>query len=202
MPRRARIEVAGATYHVTARGNDGMPIFRDELDRTHLLGLVAGTVRDRHWVCLAYCLMDNHYHLLVRTPEPNLSSGMRFVQTRYAKRFNSRHGRRGHVFGDRFHDRRVDGDAHILTAVAYVVLNPVRAGLVDRPEDWRWSSHALTVEGDDSGFVDTTAVLELLAPDLYRARERYRELVDGVALDRTSSHPPTVTPTSRRAESR
>jgi REP element-mobilizing transposase RayT len=187
MPRRARIEVAGATYHVTARGNDGMPIFRDENDRAHLLGLLAGTVRDRRWVCLAYCLMENHYHLVVRTPEPNLSSGMRFVQTRYAKRFNSRHGRRGHVFGDRFHDRRVDDEAHLLTAAAYVVLNPVRAGLVDRPGDWPWSSYGVTVEGDDSGIVDTNAVLELLSADLDRARDRYREMVETAALGRTNA---------------
>ena len=89
MSRRARNHVPGSTYHVTARGNDSSPIFRDEYDRTHLLGLLAQGAREHAWTCLAYCLMDNHYHLVVRTADSGLSTGMRWVHTRYVRRFNS-----------------------------------------------------------------------------------------------------------------
>jgi REP element-mobilizing transposase RayT len=185
--RRPRLEEPGATYHVTARGNDDDAIFRDDHDRTHLLGLISGVTREHGWTCFAYCLMSNHYHLLVRTPQPNLSRGMQLVQTRYAHRFNARHRRRGHLFGDRFHDRRVEADAHLLAAAAYVVSNPVRAGIVVRPQDWPWSSYHVTAGGEDrSKLVDTDAVLELLSPDPTRARELYRELVATAGQSATS----------------
>jgi REP element-mobilizing transposase RayT len=178
MVRHPRSEVPGATYHVTARGNGGRAIFEDDHDRIHLLGMVAHVVRVNDWTCFAYCLMDNHYHLLVRTSGLTLSSGMRVVQTRHAQRFNSRHGRRGHVFGDRFHARRVEGESHLLAAAVYVILNPVRAGLVARPGEWQWSSYRATLEPVHSGFLDAGALLELLSPNIDRARALYRQVVD------------------------
>jgi putative transposase len=172
------MEVPGATYHVTARGNAGMRIFGDDFDRVHLLGLMGKASDTFGWSCLAYCLMDNHYHLLVRILGPNLSSGMRLIQTGYAKRFNARHGRQGHVFGDRFHNRRVDGDEHLLSAVVYTVLNPVRARVVDAPQEWRWSSYRATAGLEEPpGMLDLECLLGLLSPQRERAQAMYREMV-------------------------
>jgi len=172
------MEVPGTTYHVTARGNGGMPIFGDDFDRIRLLDLIARATHRHHWRCLAYCLMDNHYHLVVQTPEPNLSSGMRVIQTRYAKHFNCRHDRRGHLFGDRFHDRRVDGEGHLLSAAVYTVLNPVRAGIVEQPQEWQWTSYRATAGLEEpSGFLDLELLLGLLSPARDRAQAMYREMV-------------------------
>jgi REP element-mobilizing transposase RayT len=175
------MEVPGATYHLTARGNNGAAIFADDYDRMHLLGLLSHAAREQRWTCLAYCLMSNHYHLLVRTADSNLSSGIGWVHTRYVRRFNGRLGRRGHLFGERYHDRRVESDEHLVAAAAYVVLNPVRAGVVARPEEWRWSSYRATVDADEPALlVDVGALLGLLSTDFDRARTLYREVVEDV----------------------
>jgi REP element-mobilizing transposase RayT len=181
VPRGPRQLYPGATYHVTARGNGGQDIFADDFDRLHLVGLLSRASGTYRWRCLAYCLMTNHYHLVVVTPDPNLSSGMRLIQTRYAHRFNRRHDRHGHVFGDRFHDRRIEVGEHLLSALAYTVLNPVRAGLVDRPGDWPWSSYRATAGLEDApGFLDVSSVHGLLSHDPDRARILYREFVEAV----------------------
>ena len=185
--RRTRNHVPGATFHVTARGNDGGAIFRDEYDRIHLLGLLSQVARQQGWKCLAYCLMDNHYHYVVRTEDSGLSAGMRSVHTRYVRRFNSRHGRRGHLFGDRYHDRRVESDEHLVAATAYVVLNPVRAGLVARPEDWQWSSYRATIDPlEVPVFADPNALLELVSSDLPRARTLFRAMVEEMLVNAES----------------
>lgn len=177
--RQPRVAVPGATYHLTARGNDGNAIFTDDFDRVHLLDLLSRATIRYGWVCLAYCLMGNHYHLLVQLTKPELSSGMRFIQTRYARRFNARNDATGHVFGDRFHDRRVEGDTHLLAAAVYTVLNPVRAGIVNRPDKWPWSSYRATAGLTVApGFLDPVLLLDLLSPDLLRARALYRDLVE------------------------
>ena len=179
MPRPARIEVPGTTYHVTARGNAGAAIFVDDFDRLHLLQAIARAVRELRWTCFAYCLLGNHYHLLARIAEPNLSRGMQRIHSGYVRRFNARHARRGHVFGRRFHGRGVEGDEHLLSAAAYTVLNPVRAGIVARPEEWRWSSYRATIGLDRSpDFLDADALLSLLSPSRERARELFREMVE------------------------
>jgi putative transposase len=178
MSRRPRNELAGATYHLTARGNGGSPIFLDDFDRIYLLDLVARAVDELRWRCFAYCLMENHYHLLVRTTEPNLSQGMRMIQTRHARRFNTRHGRHGHLFGDRFHDTRIDGERHLLAAAAYIARNPVRAGIVDKACAWPWSSFRATAGHDPPGFLDVESLLEILSPDPNRARCLFTELVE------------------------
>jgi REP element-mobilizing transposase RayT len=157
-------------------------VFEDELDRVHLLGLFSRAAVELDWRFYAYCLMGNHYHLLVNTPEPNLSSGMRLIQTRHAHRFNSRHGRKGHVFGDRFHDRLVDEDDHLLAAAVYTVMNPVRAGIVVHPREWQWSSYRATAGLDDQpGFLDVAPLLAMLSPDRERARMLYREMIEVAA---------------------
>jgi putative transposase len=141
MGRVPRTHLPDGFFHVTARGVGRAAIFRDDLDyadfRNHLLR-VAGRYR---WTIHAYCLMPNHYHLLIETQEANLSAGMHAVNARYARMFNAAHERVGHVFQQRFHAQAIVGDEHLLEAMRYIALNPVRAGFAKTPGAWRWSSH-------------------------------------------------------------
>ena len=166
-------------YHLTARGNGGSAIFVDDFDRLYLLDLLVRVVRGLHWSCFAYCLMGNHYHLLVQTAEPNLSNGMHLLQTSYVRRFNRRHDRQGHLFGRRFHDQPISRDEHLVAAAVYTVLNPVRAGIVERPEEWRWSSYGATAGlEEEPAFLDVEPLLSMLSPSTSRARELFREMVE------------------------
>ena len=144
MARPLRIEFPGALYHVTARGNGGGDIFLDNQDRLALFDILGEAVKRFGWVCHAYCLMGNHYHLLIETPEANLSAGMRHVNGVYTQRFNRTHGRFGHVFQGRFKAILVERDGYLLELCRYVVLNPVRAGLAASAREWRWSSYRAT----------------------------------------------------------
>lgn len=141
MSRPLRIEFPGALYHITSRGNRKEDIFLSDEDRLLFLNTLSHTVKRYQWICHAYCLMTNHYHLLIETPEPNLSKGMRHLNGVYTQRFNRRHGRVGHVFQGRYKAILVQKDTHLLELIRYVVLNPVRAGIAQQPEDWRFSSH-------------------------------------------------------------
>jgi len=145
MARPLRIEFPGALYHVTSRGNARQPIFLDDRDRFFFLDRLGEVVRSRSWHCHSYCLMPNHYHLLVETPEPNLSSGKRCLNGRYSQRFNRRHERVGHVLQGRFHAVVVERETHLLELARYIVLNPVRANLVPSAEEYRWSSLGATL---------------------------------------------------------
>jgi len=147
MARPLRIEFPGAVYHVTSRGNARQAIFEDDADRRIFLDVLS-IVTDRfHWLCHSYCLMENHYHLLIETPMGNLSRGMRQLNGVYTQRFNQRYKRVGHLFQGRYKAIIVEKDSHLLSLCRYVVLNPVRAGLVGKPEQWRWSSYVATVGG-------------------------------------------------------
>jgi putative transposase len=145
MSRPLRIETPGGVFHVTSRGNARKAIFLDAIDRCEFLGVLS-SVLDRYlWRCLAWCLMDNHYHLVVQTLEPTLSIGMRQINGVYARRFNSRHERVGHLFQGRFKASLVESDEHLAEVIEYTLLNPVRAGLVENPSEWEWSSWRSTV---------------------------------------------------------
>jgi putative transposase len=127
-------------YHVTARGVDGTAIFRDDADRRGFLGLL-GEVVDRHdWLVHAFCLMTNHYHLVVEALRVQLSFGLHRLNGLHAQRFNRRYRRTGHLFGDRFWSGSIDSDEELEAACTYVLANPVRAGLCTRPADWSWSA--------------------------------------------------------------
>ena len=135
MARPLRIEYAGALYHLTSRGNARRPIFKDDKDRESFLNTLK-RVNDRyHWLCHAYCLMNNHYHLVVETPEGNLSQGMRQLNGVYTQSYNRRHGRVGHLFQGRYKAIVVQRESYLLEVCRYVVLNPVRAKAVVRPEE-------------------------------------------------------------------
>lgn len=144
MSRPLRLELPGAFYHVTSRGNGGDDIYRDDEDRESWLSTLAEVCRRFSWVCHAYCQMTNHYHVLVETPQANLSIGMRQLNGVYTQNFNRRHGRMGHVFQGRFKAILVDKENYLLELARYVVLNPLRAKLVRRLENWPWSSYLAT----------------------------------------------------------
>jgi putative transposase len=144
MARPLRIEFDGALYHVTSRGNDRKAIFKDGSDRELFLNTLAQVAERFHWICHAYCLMNNHYHLVIETPDGNLSKGMRQLNGVYTQAFNKRHRRVGHVFQGRFKGILVQKDSHFLEVCRYVVLNPVGAKMVGHPRQWRWSSYRAT----------------------------------------------------------
>jgi len=145
MARPHRIEFAEAVYHVTARGDRREAIFLDDQDRQLFVDLLAQALERFDACALAYCLMDNHYHLVLCTRQANLSALMRHVNGVFTQRVNRRHGKVGHVFQGRYKAILVDRDAYLLEVCRYVDLNPVRAGMVASPHDWPWSSYrALT----------------------------------------------------------
>ena len=140
MSRPLRLEFAQALYHVTSRGDRREPIYVDDLDRTEWLEVLSQVCARFNWRCHAWCLMGNHFHVLIETPEPNLSAGMRQLNGVYTQRFNHRHGKVGHVFQGRFKAILVERESYLLEVSRYVVLNPVRAGIVRDVADWPWSS--------------------------------------------------------------
>ena len=178
MARPPRRELAGGIHHVTARGNNGDRIFRDATDHRIFQRLLARTAAKFAWKCLTYCLMGNHYHLLVRTEQPTLGPGIGFLNGTYAQRFNLRHSRTGHVWGARYHAVLVETDVHLLEAIRYIALNPVRAGLCPRPENWSWGGHRALAGLEPAGIVAAETTLAYLAANGGRARERYRQLVE------------------------
>lgn len=144
MARPLRLEYAGALYHLTARGNGRADIFADDDDRRLFLELLGKEITQQGWLCYAYCLMDNHYHLLIETPEPNLVAGMRRLNGVYTQAFNRRHQRVGHVFQGRYKSIVVDKDSYGLELCRYIALNPVRARMVKCAQNWAWSSYRAT----------------------------------------------------------
>jgi putative transposase len=177
MPRRPRRELAGAIHHVTARGNNGETIFRDAVDRHLFLRTLGKVLADFQWRCLTYCLMSNHYHLLVLTDAPTLSAGMERLQGSYAQRFNARHRRRGHLWGERYHAVLVENNPHLLEAIRYIALNPVTAGLCAYAEAWQWSGHRALAGLQPPGLVSVEITLSYLAADGGDGRQRYDALI-------------------------
>ena len=139
MARIARSALPDGAYHVTSRGVDGDAIVRDDFDRLLFAKLLRGTITEFGWGCRAWCLLTNHFHLVLEARRSDVSAGMKRLNGLHAQRFNSRHGRRGHLFQDRFASWVIDDDDYLEVACEYVLANPVRAGLTDRPEDWRWA---------------------------------------------------------------
>ncbi len=141
MARPLRIEFSGALYHVTSRGDGREDIFLAPADRRMFLDVLAGVQERYNWTVHAYCLMTNHYHLVVETPDGNLAKGMRELNGVYTQRFNRFHVRVGHVFQGRYKAILVQKEAYLLELARYVVLNPVRAGMVRTANDYPWSSY-------------------------------------------------------------
>jgi putative transposase len=182
MARPLRIEHPGAVYHVTSRGNAREDIFLADADRWKFLEVLADTVEKYNWLCHAFCLLDNHYHLIVETLDPNLSLGMRQLNGVYTQSFNRTHQRVGHVFQGRYKAILVEKGSHLLELCRYVVLNPVRAGMVARPDEWKWSSYKSTAySGTVPEYLTIDWVLGQFAEKTVTARQRYRKFVaDGL----------------------
>ena len=178
MARPLRLEFRGALYHVTSRGDGQESIYQDDPDRECCLEVLAGTVERFHWRVHAYCLMGNHYHLLVETPDANLAHGMRHFNGVYTQAFNRRHRRVGHVFQGSYKAILVQKDSYLLELARYIVLNPVRAGMARSAKDWPWSSYrataGLTLVPD---WLDTDWILSAFGQRASHARERYRAFV-------------------------
>jgi putative transposase len=173
----------GSIFHVTARGNRRQLIFLDSGDRLLFLELLARTVTRFGWLCHAYCLMGNHFHLVIETPVFNLSEGMQRLNGRFAQLFNVRRELDGHLFQGRFHSERIETDAHLLSSVRYDDLNPVRAGLVGDPAAWPWSSHrAASGLEPPPPFLAVTRVWRYFHADDRRASAAYRGFVEDLAV--------------------
>lgn len=176
--RRLRVEYEGAVHHVTARGNARALIFLTDADRHRFLALLDAVTSAVRWRCHAYCMMGNHYHLLIETPSPNLAEGMRTLNSAYARSVNRVHARTGHVFGDRYDSVLVKRESHLLEAARYVVLNPVRAGICLHPGQWPWSSFAATAGlARVPRFLSVEWLLDHFAADRHLACARYADFV-------------------------
>ncbi len=184
MARPLRLEFPHALYHLTSRGDRREDIYLSDTDRLAWLAVLSQVCQRFGWIVHAYCLMSNHYHLLVETPLANLSQGMRQLNGVYTQLFNRRNSKVGHVFQGRFKAIVVDKEGYLLELARYIVLNPVRAGMVADAKDWPWSSYGAMVGSIDApDWLATDALLAQFAPTSARARALYVDHVRaGVGL--------------------
>ena len=178
MARPLRLEFPHALYHVTARGNAQQDVYLDDDDRELFLCVLAEVIDRFRWICHAYCLMGNHYHLLIETPDANLSLGMRQLNGVYTQRFNRHHSRAGHLFQGRFKAILVERDSYLLELARYIVLNPLRARLVRSIVRYPWSSYRATVgQAKRPAWLHTDWVLAQFAKGRVVAQRRYAAFV-------------------------
>jgi putative transposase len=187
LARPLRLEYPGAIWHVTQRGNERKDIYRSDLDRRRFLELLVRSIEIYQWIVHAFVLMTNHYHLLIETPIPNLSRGMRDLDGDYAEEFNRRHRRSGHLFQGRFKGFIVEKETYLLRLCRYVVLNPVRARMVESVADWPWSSYRATALLEPpTPWLEVDWTLRHFGLDRREAARRYRQYVaEGVGLERS-----------------
>jgi putative transposase len=186
--REPRIEIPGGIYHVGSRGNRGCEIYADDFDRRIFLKLLFLASSRFGWTCHSYCLMSNHYHLLIQLELEGLSEGMQLVNGSFARFSNRRHGYVGqHLFRNRFWSELIEEEQHLLETARYIVLNPVRAGICESPEEWLWSSYRACAGLDFAPrFLAVTTHLRLFGQAPSAARRAYRSFVrdghDGASL--------------------
>lgn len=178
-PRPHRVQATGATYHVFAHATGNESLHRDGTDRERFLSVVEQTVEKFDLELHFYVVLSTHHHLLVTTRQPNLARAMQYLQGVYCQTYNRRHGRRGHLVAGRYGANLVESESYAAWLVPYLALNPMRAGLVDRPKDWPWSSYASLIGlAPEPRFVRSSSVLEQFHPDPSRARVLLREYVE------------------------
>lgn len=177
VPVTERIQEPGAYYNVGVRGARQLPISFDDRDRRLYVRLFAATILRFDWRCYAWSLMPNHVHFAIQISEANLSNGMYFLNHAYARYLNRRHGYCGHAFDRRFYAAEVKSDSHLFELARYIVLNPVRAGLCESPEEWPWSSHRAILDLDQQPFVQRDWLLGHFGLKAERAIENYKAFV-------------------------
>jgi len=178
MARPLRLEYAGSLYHVTSRGDRREDIYRDDEDREEWLAVLSEVCERFNWVLHAWCQMTNHYHLLVETIDGNLSRGMRQLNGVYTQRFNRRHGEVGHLYQGRYKAILVQKEGYLQELTRYVVLNPLRARMVEKLEDWPWSSYPATIGLTKApGWLDTDWQLNQFGRRRSRAIAAYRRFI-------------------------
>lgn len=178
MVRPLRIEYPGATYHITSRGNQKKEIFLDDQDYQEFLAVLNRVSKTYNWICHAYCLMPNHYHLVIETPDGNLSAGMRDLNGIYTQKFNKRHNTVGHIFQGRFKAFLIEKEPYLLRVIRYTVLNAVRAGLAKRPGDWPWDSYRATLGlAPLPDFLEIDWVLNFFHHKRSQAQQNYSKFV-------------------------
>ena len=180
MTRSLRIEYPGAVYHVTARGTGQQNIFLNDFDKIAFLDRLLITLSRHNWICHAYCLMSNHYHLLLETSDGNLSAGMKLLNSSYAQYFNHSHDRAGHLFQGRFKAIVVEKESYLLELCRYIVLNPVRSGIVKSPGDYTWSSYRQTagLYQREDNLLSTEWILSQFGFDKFAAEREYSLFVN------------------------
>lgn len=178
MARPLRVEFPGAMYHIIARGNAKQDIFLADHDREQFIFWLAHAVELHNLIVHVYCLMGNHYHLLVETPDGNLSVAMRDLNGNYVSDFNKRHDRVGHLLQGRYKSFVVEKDSYLLELARYIVLNPVRAGMVTHPGEWGWSSYNATAgHAQSPTWLCVGDTLHLFSKDKQTALREYRKFV-------------------------
>jgi REP-associated tyrosine transposase len=178
MARPLRVEFPGAIYHLTSRGNARQKVFFTDTDRELFLDTLSQVVSRYGWICHAYCLMANHYHLLVETPKANLSLGMRQLNGMYTQSFNRRHNRVGHLFQGRFKAILVEKESYLLELCRYIVLNPVRVKGKGEIGAWKWSSYRATAGlASVPEFLSTDWILGQFGKNRAKAQKQYRAFV-------------------------
>ena len=190
MSRPLRLELSGGLYHVTSRGDRREDIYVDDIDREAWLETLAQCCERFNWAIHAWCQMTNHYHLIIETAEGNLSAGMRQLNGVYTQKLNRRHNRVGHVFQGRYKAILVERDSYLLELARYVVLNPLRAGMVKQLRQWKWSSYpAMVGTAPRPRWLNTDWLLGQFGSQRSRQIERYVELVQaGVRGPRVWDH--------------
>ena len=179
MSRKPRLEFPGAIFHINHRGNHQELIYRDDDDRELFLKLLKTTIQRMNWICHAYCLMGNHYHLLIEIPEGILSRGMAWLNGVYTQKFNRKYELTGHLFQGRFKSKPIEDNMQFLTAARYIVRNPVKANKVEKAVQWLWSSYKATVGNitpPEYLFVDD--ILASLSKDKSKAQFYFQEFVN------------------------
>ncbi len=178
MARPLRIEFPGAVYHIMSRGIRKNPIYLDDNDYTRFLKLLANVVGRFNWLLHSYCLMENHYHLLIETPEGILGRGMKYLNSVYSQWFNRKYGHTGHLLQGRYKSRLIETDNEYLNAARYIVLNPVTAHIVDEPGKWLWSSYRATAGLSRPSYGLTVDwLLGMFSSNRFEAPKYYRDFV-------------------------
>ncbi|MCZ6578558.1 MAG: transposase [Gammaproteobacteria bacterium] len=184
MARPLRLEFPGAIYHITSRGDRQEAIYEGDADRQQWLEILSRVCERYNWRIHAYCLMGNHYHILLETADGNLSQGMRQLNGVYTQYFNRQHNRVGHVYQGRYKAILVEKDSYLLELSRYVVLNPVRAGMIKNMDEWHWSSYLVTIgKLPPPDWLEVDWLLSQFSLQRNRARSRYIDFVrEGIGL--------------------